>query len=121
MEGWRRLDELKVGHHIATPRILQGPDQDTMSHAELGLLGHLIGDGCTLPSHAIQYTTRDRELAGMVATLAEGVFGGAGAPRISPERSWDQGYPSSAPPPAPPARHPVAAGPGDPGGLRLRP
>jgi len=36
MEGWRRLDELKVGDHIATPRILQGSDQDTMSRAEIG-------------------------------------------------------------------------------------
>src|SRR5213080_3308804 len=59
MEGWRRLDELKPGDHIALPRILQGPDRDTMSRAELGLLGHLIGDGCTLPTHAIQYTTKD--------------------------------------------------------------
>ncbi len=46
MEGWRRLDELKPGDHIALPRILQGPDRETMSPAELGLLGHLIGDGC---------------------------------------------------------------------------
>src|ERR1700694_5018272 len=38
MEGWRRLDELKVGDHIAVPRILQGPERDSMSREELGLL-----------------------------------------------------------------------------------
>ena len=30
MAGWRRLDELEIGDHIALPRILQGPDRDTM-------------------------------------------------------------------------------------------
>src|SRR6266567_3157672 len=38
--GWRRLDELQPGDHIALPRFLQGPGTDTMSHDELGLLGH---------------------------------------------------------------------------------
>jgi hypothetical protein len=36
---------------------------------QLALLGHLIGDGCTLPRHAIQYTTNDRSLARLVAEL----------------------------------------------------
>src|SRR3989454_1078565 len=98
MEGWRRLDKLKVGHHIATPRILQGPDQDTMSHAELGLLGHLIGDGCTLPTHAIQYTTKDPTLAEEVVGLATEVFGETVRPRIHQERTWIQVY-------LPPTRH----------------
>ena len=98
MEGWRRLDELKVGDHIAIPRILQGPDQDTMSHAELGLLGHLIGDGCTLPTHAIQYTTKDPTLAEEVVGLATEVFGETVRPRIHQERTWIQVY-------LPPTRH----------------
>ena len=37
-----------------------------MSDAELALLGHLIGDGCTLPRHAIQYTSKDGDLADTV-------------------------------------------------------
>src|SRR5439155_7751890 len=81
-DGWRRLDDLAPGMRIAVPRTLAGPERQTMSDDELALLGHLIGDGCTLPSHAIQYTTQDRELAGMVATLAEDVFGDTIAPRI---------------------------------------
>ncbi|HEX9362351.1 MAG TPA: replicative DNA helicase [Candidatus Dormibacteraeota bacterium] len=98
MEGWRRLDELKIGQHIALPRILQGPDKDTMSRAELGLLGHLIGDGCTLPTHAIQYTTKDPTLAEEVVRLAKEVFGDAIRPRIHSERTWIQVY-------LPPTRH----------------
>jgi replicative DNA helicase len=98
IEGWKRLDELKPEDRIAVPRVLQGPETDTMTRAELGLLGHLIGDGCTLPTHAIQYTTVDPTLAELVANLATQVFGGAVRPRIQPERSWIQVY-------LPPTRH----------------
>jgi replicative DNA helicase len=98
IEGWRPLDQLKPGDRIALPRVLQGPDKDTMSQAELGLLGHLIGDGCTLPTHAIQYTTNDPILAETVVGLANEVFGDSIRPRINPERSWFQVY-------LPPTRH----------------
>jgi replicative DNA helicase len=98
MEGWRRLDELTPGDRIALPRILQGPVEDTMSPDELGLLGHLIGDGCTLPTHAIQYTTKDPILAEEVVRLATAVFGDEVRPRIHPERTWIQVY-------FPPTRH----------------
>jgi len=98
IEGWRRLDELQPGDRIALPRVLQGPEMDTMTQAELGLLGHLIGDGCTLPTHAIQYTTKDPALAETVATLAREVFGEAVRPRVSPERTWIQVF-------LPPTRH----------------
>ena len=92
MQGWCRLDELKTGDHIALPRILQGPEHDTMSRAELGLLGHLIGDGCTLPTHAIQYTTKDPTLAQEVVRLAKVAFGESIRPRIHQERTWIQVY-----------------------------
>jgi replicative DNA helicase len=91
-DGWRRLDDLAPGMRLAIPRALPGPERQTMSDSELALLGHLIGDGCTLPKHAIQYTTKDRELAGMVALLADDVFGDAIAPRIKAERTWYQLY-----------------------------
>jgi replicative DNA helicase len=64
----------------------------------LGLLGHLIGDGCTLPTHAIQYTTNDPTLADEVVRLAKAVFGDEVRPRINPERTWIQVY-------LPPTRH----------------
>jgi len=92
VHGWQQLDELSLGMRIALPRRLPGTKQPTMSDDELALLGHLIGDGCTLPSHAIQYTTRELELAEIVASLATAVFGGAIAPRINKERGWYQVY-----------------------------
>jgi replicative DNA helicase len=92
VEGWRRLDQLAPGTHIALPRELPSPTHRTMTDDELALLGHLIGDGCTLPRHAIQYTTRERELAEIVAALATRVFGEAVRPRIRAERAWHQVY-----------------------------
>ena len=109
VDGWRRLDDLKPGTHIALPRSLPGPTQRTMSDDELALLGHLIGDGCTLPRHAIQYTTRERELAEIVADLATRVFGDAVRPRIHAERGWHQVYLSAAERLTHGRRNPIAA------------
>jgi replicative DNA helicase len=95
-DGWRRLDDMAPQMRIAVPRALSGPDDQTMSDEELALLGHLIGDGCTLPTHAIQYTSNDRDLAELVAGLAKDVFGDAVRPRISRERTWYQTYLSAA-------------------------
>ena len=93
--GWMRLDELRVGDRLAVPRIVPCSSEQTMSDAELALLGHLIGDGCTLPRHAIQYTTREKDLAELVASLATEVFGDEVMPRIKQERTWYQVYLSS--------------------------
>ncbi|MGH2480909.1 MAG: LAGLIDADG family homing endonuclease, partial [Ktedonobacteraceae bacterium] len=98
MQGWQRLDELTTEMHLALPRRLPGPAQATMSDGELALLGHLIGDGCTLPTHAIQYTTHELELAETVASLATSVFGDDVEPRIKQERDWYQVY-------LPPGKH----------------
>ena len=92
VDGWRRLDQLSPKDRIATPRALPGGGEPTMTHDELGLLGHLIGDGCTLPRQPIHYTTVDPEVAEHVAALATRVFGASVAPRVSPERSWIQVY-----------------------------
>lgn len=91
-DGWKRLDELKIGDRIATPRSIPCTEVQTMGNAELALLGHLIGDGCTLPRHTIQYTTRELDLAELVAHLAREVFGDKINPRIKRERDWYQVY-----------------------------
>ncbi len=90
--GWRRLDELATESRIALPRVLPGPETPTMRQEELALLGHLIGDGCTLPRHVIQYTTNDRGLAETVAQLATSVFGDTVRPRIETQHDWYQVY-----------------------------
>ncbi|MBZ0281104.1 MAG: replicative DNA helicase [Anaerolineae bacterium] len=98
INGWKRLDELSTDDHIALPRRLDSPSTQTMTNSELALLGHLIGDGCTLPRHSIQYTTRELDLAETVAQLANDVFGGRIKTRIhkEPGRSWYQVFLSSA-------------------------
>jgi replicative DNA helicase len=97
IHGWKRLDELQSEDYLALPRLLRvSQHEQTMSNSELALLGHLIGDGCTLPSHVIQYTTRERDLADTVVKLATDVFGEEVNPRISPEKQWYQVYLTSA-------------------------
>ncbi len=97
IDGWKRLDELAADDRIALPRRLpDGPARATMGENELALLGRLIGDGCTLPRHAIQYTTKEAGLAEDVSNLASDVFGDRIAPRIKRERNWYQVYLSSA-------------------------
>lgn len=93
MDGWKRLDELMAGDYIALPRQIPTANAvQSMSDAELGLLGHLIGDGCTLARHVMQYTTREFDLAETVTSLASTVFGASIAPRINKERDWYQVY-----------------------------
>jgi replicative DNA helicase len=96
IDGWKRLDEVQVGEHLALPRTLGAPAAQTMTGGELALLGHLIGDGCTIRKHAIQYTTRERDLAELVARLAIECFGSTVKPRIHQDRTWYQVFlPSS--------------------------
>jgi replicative DNA helicase len=92
ISGWKRLDELTSGNHLAVPRMLPSSSivHATMTNAEAGLLGHLIGDGCTLPRHTIQYTTHEYDLAERVIALANQVFGDKLSPRINPERTLYQ-------------------------------
>ncbi|MBA3468436.1 MAG: replicative DNA helicase [Herpetosiphonaceae bacterium] len=92
IEGWKRLDELTPGERLAVPRSLPGPADQTMSDAELGLLAHLIGDGCTLARQPIHYTTADVDVAEIVAGLAKEVFADAVLPRINPELQLYQVY-----------------------------
>lgn len=92
IDGWRRLDELGPHHRIALPRSLPSAATQTMSDAELALLGHLIGDGCTLSRHAILYTTSDHDIAALVADLAAEIFGETIRARIHQEKDhrWYQ-------------------------------
>lgn len=91
--GWKRLDELNKNDYLAIPRHIPTSQLiKPMAKAEIALLGHLLGDGCTLPRHAIQYTTREKDLAELVVQLAVEVFGTEVKPRINPERHWFQVY-----------------------------
>lgn len=68
INGWKRLDELTIGDHLGLPRKIQSVDErntDT-GNAELALLDHSIGDGCTLPRHSVQNTIRELDPAKIV-------------------------------------------------------
>jgi len=71
LDGWKRLDELKNKEHIALPRVVPTVSRHSMDDTELALAGHLIGDGCVLPRHAVQYTSGNVDLASGVMGLAE--------------------------------------------------
>ena len=103
IKGWKRLDELTVGDHLALPRRIDSSKKPshTLSNDELALLGHLIGDGCTLPRHSLQYTTREPDLAQTVADLSERCFPGLIKPvtkfegKKTGRNGWYQVYLSS--------------------------
>lgn len=90
--GWQRLDQLTANSRIALPRQLPETKNSSLNNVELALLGHLIGDGCTLPHHSIQYTTKDFSLAQIVVNLAREIFHEEITPRIVQERNWYQVY-----------------------------
>ncbi len=91
-EGWKRLDELQAGDRIALPRSIPSPSTGTLTSEMAALLGSLIGDGCTLPRHAIQYTTNELDLAEGVVESAKACFGEQVNPRINREHQWYQVY-----------------------------
>lgn len=91
INGWKRLDELSSKQYICLPRHLPIIGKQTMTYSEVALLG-----GCTLPSHAIKYTTREIDVPENVAFLAKELFSDAIVSRISPERRWYQVYLSAA-------------------------
>ncbi len=109
ISGWRRLDELSKGEPIAVPGSLPDNTRSTLTEDELALLGHLIGDGCTLPRHVMQYTSNERKLASLVADLTLRVFGKSVRPRLNRERRWYQVYLSATERLTHGKRNPIAA------------
>ncbi len=101
IDGWRRLDTLEAGQHLAAPRHLrvQGKPTATMSETELALLAHLIGDGSTLDKRGSYYTSGEEELARAVVGFADEVFGVRIAPKIHLDSRgrWEVGLVSSTP------------------------
>ncbi|MCU0261037.1 MAG: replicative DNA helicase, partial [Ilumatobacteraceae bacterium] len=92
IDGWQRVDQLDIGEHLATARRVPVRDHgvDPLSDDELILLAHLLGDGCTLDRHAIQYTTTDPANVDAVTGAASRAFGVE--PRVVAERTWTQVY-----------------------------
>ncbi len=107
LDGWTRLGDLSAGDRIAVARRLAEADApEPMTDDQLVVLAHMIGDGCHLAHHAMQYTTVDRENADIVAEAAERAFGVV--PRLRRERTWLQLYLTAPKPLARGRRNPLA-------------
>jgi replicative DNA helicase len=76
VDGWKRLDELAVGDHLATPRVIPAPTagRRVWSDEELVLLAHLLGDGSIGPA-GVKYATADPANKAVVEETARRLFG----------------------------------------------
>jgi replicative DNA helicase len=80
--GWTPLGELRPGERLAIARHVPEPVNAGLGWSEhrLGLLAHLIGDGCVVRSQPVHYTSNDEENLAFVEAAAAAEFG------ISPRR-----------------------------------
>jgi replicative DNA helicase len=75
-DGWQRLDALRPGDRLATPRKIRVENpSNPLSEDELVLLAHLIGHGCVLPQQTCHYTSQDEDNLKVVAETAARLFG----------------------------------------------
>jgi replicative DNA helicase len=86
--GWTRLDQLSEGSRVAIPRQIPAPMQGGLGWSEqrLGLLAHLIGDGCVIRKQPVHYTSNDKENLAFVEAAAAAEFGIS--PRRVAQKSW---------------------------------
>jgi replicative DNA helicase len=90
--GWTPLDDLKTGDRLAIPRQIPEPIGAGLGWSEhrLGLLAHLIGDGCVLRKQPIHYTSADEANLAFVEAAAAAEFGIT--PRRVPQETWCHVY-----------------------------
>ena len=86
--GWSRLESLASGDRIAIPRRVPEPVGAGLGWSEhrLGLLGHLLGDGCVLRKRPVHYSSEDEESLGFVEAAVAAEFGIT--PRRVRQRNW---------------------------------
>ena len=87
LEGWVRLDQLKIGQRIATPKELHlSAPKGELADDEIILLAHLLGDGCILPNQPYHYTSADQKNIDIVAKTASKLFNIK--PKIVKQKNW---------------------------------
>ena len=86
--GWTALDDLKSGDRLAIPRRIPAPTVSGLGWSEqrIGLLAHLIGDGCVIKRQPVHYTSNDPENLEFVEAAAAAEFGIT--PRRVAQRTW---------------------------------
>jgi replicative DNA helicase len=90
--GWRRLDELGPGDRLAIARRVPEPVAAGLGWSEhrIGLLAHLIGDGCVVSKQPVHYTSNDEANLAFVEAAAAAEFGIS--PRRVAQKSWWHSY-----------------------------
>ena len=90
--GWTPLGELRTGDRVAIPRRIPVPIAAGLGWSEhrIGLLAHLIGDGCVVRSQPVHYTSNDEENLAFVEAAAAAEFGIT--PRRVAQGNWWHTY-----------------------------
>jgi len=90
--GWTPLGELRTGDRVAIPRHIPAPVGAGLGWSEhrIGLLAHLIGDGCVVRSQPLHYTSNDEENLAFVEAAAAAEFGIT--PRRVAQGNWWHTY-----------------------------
>jgi replicative DNA helicase len=89
LDGWRRLEELKVEDRLALARSLPAPDRtEPMDESELIFLAHMIGDGSYVVHQPMRYTTASEANSHAVKSAAEAL--GATVNRREGRGNWHQ-------------------------------
>jgi len=86
--GWVPLGTLRLDDRIAIPRHIPEPVSAGLGWPEyrLGLLAHLIGDGCVLRKQPVHYTSQDPANLKFVELAAAAEFGIT--PRRVQQKNW---------------------------------
>ena len=92
LDGWLPLEDLAVGGRLGIPRRTREPVAIGLGWSEyrLGLLAHLIGDGCVLRSQPLHYTSNDEDNLAFVEAAAAAEFGIS--PRRVAQKTWWHTY-----------------------------
>lgn len=86
LNGWTRLDKLKVSDLIAVPREIDVKGKNQYTDEEIIFFAHMIGDGCFVKNQPIHYTSGDIKNIKAVEISAKKLF--KISPRLVKQKNW---------------------------------
>ncbi|HEY1699217.1 MAG TPA: replicative DNA helicase [Trebonia sp.] len=92
LSGWTPLGDLEEGDRVGIARRVPDPVSAGLGWSEhrLGLLAHLIGDGCVIKKQPVHYTSNDPANLDFVEEAAAAEFGIT--PRRVTQQTWWHSY-----------------------------